>query len=98
MAPDSYNFCATRIVCATEKPILRDASCCKVEVVNGADGDFLAGLAMTDETENILSDACVRNTFASSTDEYITSALARKLPAGVEKRAWVWILGVGTKA
>jgi len=40
------------MVCDTENPILRDASCWSVEVVNGADGDFLVGFATTEETEN----------------------------------------------
>ena len=31
------------MVCETEKPSLRDASCCKVEVVKGGAGDFFAG-------------------------------------------------------
>ena len=31
------------MVCPTEYPNFRPASCCKVEVVNGADGDFFAG-------------------------------------------------------
>ena len=32
------------MVCDTLNPNLREASCCKVEVVNGADGVRLAGL------------------------------------------------------
>ncbi len=43
ICPDSYNCCATRIVLETEKPNLRDASCCKVDVVNGAEGVRFAG-------------------------------------------------------
>ncbi len=31
------------MVCDTEKPNLRAASCCKVDVVNGADGERFAG-------------------------------------------------------
>src|SRR6202007_1152912 len=32
------------MVCDTENPSLRAASCCSVDVVNGADGERLAGL------------------------------------------------------
>ncbi len=31
------------MVCDTVKPNLRDASCCRVEVVNGGAGDFFTG-------------------------------------------------------
>ena len=41
--PDSYNLWATFIVWATEYPNFLEASCCKVEVVKGAEGDFFAG-------------------------------------------------------
>ena len=37
----SHNFCATCIVFFTGQPSLRAASCCSVEVVNGAAGFFL---------------------------------------------------------
>ena len=43
MFPDSYRRCATIMVCATVKPNLRAASCCRVEVVNGAAGVFFSG-------------------------------------------------------
>jgi hypothetical protein len=42
--PASYNFCAICIVLATEDPIFLLASCCNVDVVNGAEGDFFPGL------------------------------------------------------
>ncbi len=41
--PASYKRCATCIVLPTGNPNLRDASCCNVEVVKGAAGDFFAG-------------------------------------------------------
>src|SRR5690606_41369592 len=41
--PDSYNCWATRIVLETGKPSFKDASCCKVEVVKGAEGERFAG-------------------------------------------------------
>jgi hypothetical protein len=31
------------MVCVTEKPNFREASCCRVEVVKGVEGDFFAG-------------------------------------------------------
>ena len=43
MNPDSYKRCASIMVCATVYPSLRAASCCKVDVVNGAGGVFLIG-------------------------------------------------------
>gem|GEM_PF-5896523 len=64
--PDSYSFCATLIVVPTENHNLRDASCCKVDVVKGADGDFFAGFATTEDTEKLPSDAEVRKFLASS--------------------------------
>jgi hypothetical protein len=39
------------MVLATEKPSLRLASCCSVEVVNGGAGDFFAGLVSMSATE-----------------------------------------------
>ena len=53
--PDSYNLCAADIVRLTENPNFLDASCCKVEVVNGADEDFLNGFFSIDEIKNFES-------------------------------------------
>jgi hypothetical protein len=44
MCHASYNFWATCIVRDTENHNFLLASCCNVEVVNGADGVFLPGL------------------------------------------------------
>ena len=38
MSTPSYSCCAVRIVRCAEKPSLREASCCSVEVVNGGEG------------------------------------------------------------
>ena len=57
----------------------------------------MAGLATTDQTEKVLSDDCVRKSFASCTDEYVTSHFAVKLPVAVEKTACVCKVGVGVK-
>ena len=43
------------MVLLTEKYNLRDASCCKVDVVNGAAGDFLAGFCVKSPTLNLAS-------------------------------------------
>src|SRR5450759_2152660 len=49
--PASYSFCATAIVCATENPSFRKASCCRVEVVKGGAGDRVPGLMLILATE-----------------------------------------------
>ena len=54
------------MVCETEKPNLRAASCCKVEVVNGGAGDFLAGLVTILATSNFEDLHASRNLRASS--------------------------------
>ena len=41
------------MVCDTEKPNLRAASCCKVEVVNGGAGDFFEGFVTTSAISNL---------------------------------------------
>ena len=43
MRPASYKRWATCIVFPTGYPSFLEASCCKVDVVNGAAGDFFAG-------------------------------------------------------
>ena len=50
MSPDSYRRCAKVMVLLTEKNNFRAASCCKVDVVKGAVGLFLAGLVSFEET------------------------------------------------
>ena len=54
------------IVCDTENPSLRAASCCKVDVVKGTDGDFLNGLVCTSSIVNVASLHCVRKASASA--------------------------------
>ena len=66
MYPDSYSLCATIIVCDTVKPSLRAASCCSVDVVNGAAGLFFSGLVLTSSIVNVLSLHVARNASASS--------------------------------
>ena len=64
--PASYKRWATDIVLETEKPSFKLASCCNVEVVNGAEGDLVAGFFCTSPTLNVAlmhafnkSEACV---------------------------------------
>src|SRR5512135_2081992 len=62
MWPFSYRRCATDIVYLAEKPSLRDASCWRVVVRNGAYGERRYGLRSTDLTEKSApwrrSDSC----------------------------------------
>ena len=53
------------MVCVTEKPNFLDASCCKVEVIKGADGDFFAGFLSKFSTEKLASLHVSRNSWAS---------------------------------
>lgn len=62
----SYNFCATCIVLATENHNFLLASCCKVDVVNGAEGDFFPGFTSTLSIIYFASLHDSRNVFASS--------------------------------
>ena len=64
--PSSYSFCATCIVCDTENPSLRPASCCSVDVVNGAAGDLVSGFFSTDDTVNRAVTHFSRNACTSS--------------------------------
>ena len=50
MKPFSYRVCATRIACRDENRSLRLASCCSVDVVNGAAGRRVYGFSSTEET------------------------------------------------
>src|ERR1700712_4240389 len=61
--PASYKRCATVMVCATEKLSFREASCCNVDVVKGAEGDFFAGFFSKSRTKksapiNLVKKAC----------------------------------------
>ncbi len=50
IATPSYSFCATCMVLQVVKPSLREASCCRVEVVNGGAGRRLRSLLATSVT------------------------------------------------
>ena len=73
--PFSYRRCATIMVCDTENPSLRAASCCSVEVVNGGAGMRLSGFLLTLSTlcsaflhlsRNARASSCVVNRLSSS--------------------------------
>ena len=64
--PDSYKRCAIIIVCATVYPSLRAASCCRVEVVNGAGGVFFTGRVVISSIVKVAPLHASRNAFASS--------------------------------
>lgn len=77
--PLSYNRCATIIVRLTEYPNLRDASCCKVEVVKGADGVFFAGFTSSEEIVNVADLHFSKNARASCADLKLVFNSALKL-------------------
>ena len=64
----SYNRWAICIVRDAENPSLREASCCSVEVVNGADGWRFVRFVSTEETENEDAFICCSICFACSSD------------------------------
>ncbi|CAI8263949.1 MAG: Uncharacterised protein [Bacteroidota bacterium] len=49
------------MVLLTENPNFLEASCCNVEVVKGAVGDFFAGFFSSEETEKTASIFFVKN-------------------------------------
>src|SRR6187431_3337774 len=81
--PASYKRCATVMVCATEKLNFLDASCCSVDVVNGAEGDFLAGFFSRSRTKKSAPISFVKNACASSSvlNREGSSALMLLLPS-----------------
>ena len=61
ICPASYKRCAICIVIPTGKYNLRAASCCKVDVVKGAAGDFLVGFVSKSATEKAAFLFCSKN-------------------------------------
>ena len=80
MSPASYNRWATCIVLATEKYNFREASCCRVDVVKGAEGDFFAGFLSKSPIENLAPIFLVRKASASSLLEKVLPNLAVNTP------------------
>lgn len=74
------------MVLLTEKYSLRAASCCNVEVVNGAVGDFLAGLVSKSATVNSALMCLFKNASASSLVSKALGSLAfTKFPFGSDE-------------
>jgi len=83
MNPHSYNFWATCIVLATENHNFLLASCWSVDVVNGAEGDFLPGFTsifsivyfapLHDSKNFFASSAFVRSLFNSALNSFFAS-------------------------
>ena len=75
------------MVCATEKYNLREASCCNVEVVNGAAGLFLAGFFSRLATEKLASKQFLRKASASAlVSNFLGNSAWKDLPS-TSKRA-----------
>src|SRR5580658_1834436 len=70
MLPLSYNLWARIIVLLTEYPNFLLASCCRVEVVKGADGDFFAGFICTSLTVKSAPMQLFRKSSAWVEEEY----------------------------
>ena len=70
------------MVFPTEKYNLREASCCKVEVVKGAAGVFLAGFVSKSAILKLAPTLVSRKAFASSFDLKLLLILALKVLAG----------------
>src|SRR5690606_6803198 len=68
-----------------EKPSLREASCCSVEVVKGGFGLRRAGLLSTEETEK--RDALMRDTISEAVFSFGMSNLPSFLPSSATRRA-----------
>ncbi len=73
MKPFSYSRCATRIAVRLLIRSLREASCCSVEVVKGADGRRVYGFSATSET------VAVTPRIASATATAVASSTWRTL-------------------
>ena len=76
------------MVCDTVNPNLRDASCCRVEVVKGGAGCFFSGFTEMSLTENDALAQSLRNCLAASrSDRRRCSSAFTTLPSGVENWA-----------
>ena len=84
ISPDSYKRCAIIIVCDTEYPNLRAASCCKVEVVKGGAGDFFTGFVVISSIVNeaFLQDSKKASTSFLSFRRRFNSAFNTVVPSG----------------
>src|SRR5580692_10510395 len=81
----SYSFCAACMVRWAEKPSLREASCCRVEVVKGGGGVRRAGFFSTDETLKVAASTAALAALAEAS--LPRSNLVSRLPACFTSRA-----------
>lgn len=87
------------MVLLTEKYSLRAASCCNVEVVNGAVGDFLAGLVSKSATVNSALMCLFKNASASSLVSKALGSLAfTNFPSEVTNSAVILNEAKGVKS
>ena len=77
------------MVCDTEYPNLRAASCCKVEVVNGGAGDLLTGLRVISAIEKVAVWHASKKAYTSSLffKRRFNSAFRIVVPSGKIKSA-----------
>ena len=73
------------MVCATENPNFRAASCCKVDVVKGAAGVLFPGFVSTDEIVNDAFLASFKKASASCSFANRLSNSALKFPFSLAK-------------
>ena len=86
------------MVLPTEKYNFLDASCCKVDVVNGAAGDFFAGFLSSFPTEKSAPIFCFKKASAFSLDAKVLFNLASKtFPFSVLKLAFILYDASGVK-
>ena len=73
---------------ATGNPSFLDASCCNVDVVNGAAGDFFAGFLVKSVIENLAFEHDFRKISASFLESKFLGIVALKvLPSLLENSA-----------
>ncbi|MNS81158.1 hypothetical protein D3C72_1148620 [compost metagenome] len=80
----SYSFCAACMVRWAVKPSLREASCCRVEVVKGGAGERLAGFFSTDLM--VKSPALMASRAAKAISSVGMSRRWMRLPACLTRR------------
>ena len=76
MWPFSYRPWAARIVRWAPQRSLREASCCSVEVMNGADGRRVVGFSVTDRTDQDAPSSAATSAVAAASSRRSAPALA----------------------
>src|ERR1700727_2351289 len=85
MSTPSYSFWAARIVRSAEKPSLREASCCRVEVVKGGGGERRAGFFSSERTVKLAASTAALAAWAERSSP--RSNLVSRLPSCLTSRA-----------